>query len=452
MIRQKQIIPDLHDDQPHLDPFESAFAYNNEVFNSQVPTLFVLDDELEDDDTYSYTEQELDETESTDSDSQTQTEEEPQQAEQSFQLGLLPDLPSSFEAAQPLINTSDLQLDLSFLFEPALATASDTEPFSLCFTLQYDHILSAFLTTRFDLRALLFTYLLPPSTALPSSCVFSAAFPSAIEYSPQPQPQLEFPSFCVAMDDAGPHLVPDASSFPEPDPSGNSLPVERDSSFQMREQQHESSSATSTAPAAANFLPVGAVPHLATAPSTSSSETLASSSLPSLVPLDESGLVPAGEHSTSRSASGATGAMGASADSFGGGGGRSGSSGDGAGSGAGSAGAAGGGELALPRTVTHLVNPRNGAQVYIVGTAHFSSESQEDVRKVSSCISVLESLMLYSYVRRSVSVSISCFPVPVPVALLHKCIWYGDYDRDECRFGLTFSNEWINFLERVGSR
>ena len=374
MIRQKQTIPDLHDDEPHLDPVGSAYAYNNEVFNSQVPTLFVLDDELDDDDTYSYTEQEADETESSDSDTQTQTEEESQQAEQSFQLALLPDQ-SLFEAAQPLINTSDLQLDLSSLFEPALAIAPDTEPLSLCFTLQYNPTLSPLLTTQFNLRALLFTYSLPPSTALPSSCVFSAAYPSAIEYFPQPQAQLELPSFCVAMDDAGPHLVPDASSFPEP---------QLDSSFQVSE--HESSSATSAAPPAANSLPVGADPHLTAA--TSSSETIASSSLPSLVPFDESGLVPAGEHSTSRSANGVTGATGAGADSFGGGGGRSGSSG----AAAGSTGAAGGGELALPRTVTHLVNPRNGAQVYIVGTAHFSSESQEDVRKVSLCISLLESL------------------------------------------------------------
>lgn len=37
--------------------------------------------------------------------------------------------------------------------------------------------------------------------------------------------------------------------------------------------------------------------------------------------------------------------------------------------------------MKLPDTVTHLVS-RSGVNVYIVGTAHFSHESQEDVAKV----------------------------------------------------------------------
>ena len=36
----------------------------------------------------------------------------------------------------------------------------------------------------------------------------------------------------------------------------------------------------------------------------------------------------------------------------------------------------------LPETVTHVIS-KNGVDVYIVGTAHFSMESQEDVAKVS---------------------------------------------------------------------
>ena len=35
----------------------------------------------------------------------------------------------------------------------------------------------------------------------------------------------------------------------------------------------------------------------------------------------------------------------------------------------------------LPETVTHII-AKNGVNVYIVGTAHFSQESQEDVAKV----------------------------------------------------------------------
>nr|CAH7712731.1 unnamed protein product [Callosobruchus chinensis] len=36
----------------------------------------------------------------------------------------------------------------------------------------------------------------------------------------------------------------------------------------------------------------------------------------------------------------------------------------------------------LPETVTLLKHPTNGAKVYLIGTAHFSKESQEDVIKV----------------------------------------------------------------------
>jgi hypothetical protein len=38
-------------------------------------------------------------------------------------------------------------------------------------------------------------------------------------------------------------------------------------------------------------------------------------------------------------------------------------------------------ESELPHTVTKLESP-SGGQVFIVGTAHFSKESQEDVAKV----------------------------------------------------------------------
>lgn len=37
--------------------------------------------------------------------------------------------------------------------------------------------------------------------------------------------------------------------------------------------------------------------------------------------------------------------------------------------------------MKLPDTVTHII-AKNGVNVYIVGTAHFSQESQEDVAKV----------------------------------------------------------------------
>lgn len=37
----------------------------------------------------------------------------------------------------------------------------------------------------------------------------------------------------------------------------------------------------------------------------------------------------------------------------------------------------------LPDTVTLLTHHETGAKVYLVGTAHFSKESQEDVRNVS---------------------------------------------------------------------
>lgn len=37
----------------------------------------------------------------------------------------------------------------------------------------------------------------------------------------------------------------------------------------------------------------------------------------------------------------------------------------------------------LPETVTLLKNPNTGAKVYLVGTAHFSKESQDDVSLVS---------------------------------------------------------------------
>lgn len=39
--------------------------------------------------------------------------------------------------------------------------------------------------------------------------------------------------------------------------------------------------------------------------------------------------------------------------------------------------------MKLPDTVTELTS-KEGVKVYIVGTAHFSTESQEDVAKVSS--------------------------------------------------------------------
>ncbi len=42
-------------------------------------------------------------------------------------------------------------------------------------------------------------------------------------------------------------------------------------------------------------------------------------------------------------------------------------------------------DLDLPKTCTVLTAP-DGANVYLVGTAHFSKESQEDVAKVRSCI------------------------------------------------------------------
>lgn len=39
----------------------------------------------------------------------------------------------------------------------------------------------------------------------------------------------------------------------------------------------------------------------------------------------------------------------------------------------------------LPETVTLLTAP-NGGKLYLVGTAHFSVESQNDVSKVSMCV------------------------------------------------------------------
>lgn len=39
----------------------------------------------------------------------------------------------------------------------------------------------------------------------------------------------------------------------------------------------------------------------------------------------------------------------------------------------------------LPETVTKLVTPA-GCTVYLIGTAHFSKESQEDVAKVNTSI------------------------------------------------------------------
>lgn len=36
----------------------------------------------------------------------------------------------------------------------------------------------------------------------------------------------------------------------------------------------------------------------------------------------------------------------------------------------------------LPETVTLLKHDKTGAKVYLIGTAHFSKESQEDVAKV----------------------------------------------------------------------
>ena len=40
-------------------------------------------------------------------------------------------------------------------------------------------------------------------------------------------------------------------------------------------------------------------------------------------------------------------------------------------------------ETALPHTV-HMISMNNNINVYIVGTAHFSKESNEEVRKVCS--------------------------------------------------------------------
>lgn len=37
----------------------------------------------------------------------------------------------------------------------------------------------------------------------------------------------------------------------------------------------------------------------------------------------------------------------------------------------------------LPETVTLLRHPVNGAKVYLIGTAHFSKQSQDEVVKVS---------------------------------------------------------------------
>jgi hypothetical protein len=41
-------------------------------------------------------------------------------------------------------------------------------------------------------------------------------------------------------------------------------------------------------------------------------------------------------------------------------------------------------EWDLPHTITKLESP-SGGQIYLVGTAHFSKESQEDVAKVDIC-------------------------------------------------------------------
>lgn len=401
-IRQKQYISDQNDDELHLDLFELSSEFNNEVFNQQIPTLFAFDDELDDDETYTNTEDEIESTESTDSETQTEAE------HQSQQLFTPPLPPAQLLSETYSINTpgvdAALELDLSSLFDPVLDLSPDFESapsLSLCFTLQYDPILSPLLTTRFDLCALIFTYSLPPSTAI-SSRFFSADSHLLPEYSAAACPAIS--SFYVSMEDTGQQLVPAANLFPEPE------------SKHVTENKHPAASSASneqvmSGPAAMDSLPfeLGLGPEMTAA---HSSGTLASSSVPSLVPLDESALAstsgffpsnvsaavtadPNASASGWRSSVSAVGAAANASTSAGGigvsepsgdqlspdGGGSASRTGGGASA---SGAAAVGEELSppLPRTVTRLVNPRNGARVYIVGTAHFSSESQEDVRKV----------------------------------------------------------------------
>ena len=51
--------------------------------------------------------------------------------------------------------------------------------------------------------------------------------------------------------------------------------------------------------------------------------------------------------------------------------------------------------MKLPETVTQLTS-KDGVKVYLVGTAHFSQESQEDVAKVVTyfCINLLSIINL----------------------------------------------------------
>lgn len=50
----------------------------------------------------------------------------------------------------------------------------------------------------------------------------------------------------------------------------------------------------------------------------------------------------------------------------------------------------------LPETVTLLKHEKTGAKVYLIGTAHFSKESQEDVVKVNKILTGILSIMLFS--------------------------------------------------------
>ncbi len=51
--------------------------------------------------------------------------------------------------------------------------------------------------------------------------------------------------------------------------------------------------------------------------------------------------------------------------------------------------------MKLPGTVTELTS-KEGVKVYIVGTAHFSLESQEDVAKVTIIISLNSYLIIFN--------------------------------------------------------
>lgn len=53
----------------------------------------------------------------------------------------------------------------------------------------------------------------------------------------------------------------------------------------------------------------------------------------------------------------------------------------------------------LPETVTLLKDQRTGAKVYLVGTAHFSEESKQDVAKVNVSKNYLNDLLTQIIVR-----------------------------------------------------